>query len=116
MHDESMSRLHDHILEEWGAEISNIRIENLQIADRSLAQSIAQQAVEVSKQEAEHMMLEKQTAIIETRASNAAKEIEIKTRAEAEKIKALAQADADAVIIKAKAQKNEKNFKGKERR
>lgn len=112
MHDEFMSRLHDHILEDWGAEISNIRIENLQIADRSLAQSIAQQAVEVSKQEAEHMMLEKQTAIIETRATNAAKEIEISTRAEAEKITALAQAEADAVIIKAKAQKTKKELQG----
>jgi regulator of protease activity HflC (stomatin/prohibitin superfamily) len=112
MHDEFMSRLHDHILEEWGAEINNIRIENLQIADRALAGMIAQQAVEVSKQEAEHMMLEKQTQIIETRANNHAKEIEIQTRAQAEKIKALAQAEADAVIIKARALKTKKELQG----
>jgi len=112
MHDEFMSRLHDHILKEWGVEISNIRIENLQIADRQLAQSIAAQAVEVSKQEAEHMMLEKQTQIMKTRADNAAMEIDIQTQAEAQKIKAMAQAEADAVIIKAQAQKEKKELEG----
>merc|ERR550514_1067316 len=51
------------------------------------------------------MMLEKQTAIITTRAENSAKEVQIKTQAEADKVKQLAQAEADAIIIKAEAQR-----------
>ena len=49
-----------HILENWGIEISNIRIESLKIKDSKLAQNIAQQAVTVSQLKVKYNMLQKQ--------------------------------------------------------
>lgn len=50
VHDEFMSQLHDHVLDEWGIEIQNIRIESLKINDPELQKSISNNAIEVSRQ------------------------------------------------------------------
>merc|ERR1719410_701563 len=73
IHDQFMAELHDVILNTWGVDINNIRIESLRIADKKLAQSIANQAISVSEMEAKHMMLAKQTDIITVQANNEAK-------------------------------------------
>ena len=57
IHDRFMSELHDHILDDWGIDISNIRIESLRIHDKKLASLIANQAIQVSELEAKHMMV-----------------------------------------------------------
>merc|ERR1712083_1052298 len=41
IHDQFMAELHDHILDDWGIDINNIRIESLKIFDKKLAGSIA---------------------------------------------------------------------------
>jgi len=110
VHDKFLTIVHKHVLKEWGVNISNIRIENLRIHDRQLAQSIAQSAIQVSQLEAEHMMLDKQTKIITVRASNKAKQIEFDVNAEADKLKRLAQAEAESTLITAKAQQDAKIY------
>merc|ERR1712154_149020 len=40
VHDEFIQQLHDHVLDEWGIEIQNIRIESLKINDIELQKSI----------------------------------------------------------------------------
>lgn len=112
IHDEFMSNLHDNILQEWGIDISNIRIESLRIQDKKLAGSIANQAIQVSELEARHMMLEKQTDIITVEANNKAKEMEIQCEAEAFTTKRLAEAEAEKILIKARAAKDAKVLQG----
>lgn len=112
VHDQFLGQLHDHVLEEWGVEISNIRIESLRIHDPQLAQSIAKSAIQVSELEAEHLMLDKRTQIITVRATNKKKEIEIEVDAAADKMRRLAQAEADAMLIKARADKDAKVLQG----
>jgi len=112
IHDEFMSNLHDTILEQWGIDISNIRIESLRIQDKKLAASIANQAIQVSELEARHMMLEKQTDIITVEANNKAKELEIQTEAEAYAMKRKAEAEAESLLIHARSQKDAKVLQG----
>jgi len=112
IHDEFMSNLHDNIMQEWGVDISNIRIESLRIQDKKLAGSIANQAIQVSELEARHMMLEKQTDIITVEANNKAKQMEIQCEADAFATKRTAEAEAEKILIKARAQKDAKVLQG----
>jgi len=61
VHDQFIQELHDHVLDEWGIEIQNIRIESLKISDRQLQKTISNQAIEVSKQHNRYIMLQKKT-------------------------------------------------------
>lgn len=112
IHDQFMAELHDHILEEWGIDINNIRIESLKIHDKKLAASIANQAVKVSELEAKHMMLSKQTEIINVQANNKAMEMKINVNAEADVIRTQAEAKAQAIISEARAKKEAKILAG----
>lgn len=112
VHDQFMSTIHDHILENWGIDISNLRIESLNIADRALATSIAKQAVTVSEQEARHLMLTKETEIITVQANNKARELQIRVDAEAMAIRTKATADSEAIVLKARAEKEAQVLKG----
>lgn len=108
IHDRFMLQLHDAILEQWGIDINNIRIESLRIHDKQLAQSISSQAVQVSQLEAQHMMLEKQSVIKKVEAHNKAMQQKIAVEAETDVIKQRAEADAAAIVSKAKAQREAK--------
>jgi len=108
IHDRFMLQLHDVILEQWGIDINNIRIESLRIHDQKLAQSIANQAVQVSQLEAKHMMLAKQSEIKKVEANNKAMQQKIAVAAETDVIRQRAEADAAAIISKAKAQREAK--------
>jgi len=108
IHDRFMLQLHDVILEQWGIDINNIRIESLRIHDKTLAQSIANQAVQVSKLEAQHMMLAKQSEIKKVQANNDAMQQKIAVEAETGIIRRRAEADAAAIVSKAKAQREAK--------
>jgi len=108
IHDRFMLQLHDVILEQWGIDINNIRIESLRIHDTSLAQSIANQAVQVSQLEAQHMMLAKQSEIKKVEANNKAMQQKIAVEAETDVIRQRAEADAAAIVSKAKAQREAK--------
>jgi len=99
-----MSELHDHVLNDWGIDISNIRIESLRIADKHLAASIANQAIQVSELEAKHMMLEKETEIIQVEATNRAKELLIRTDAESDAVRSTSKAKAESIIYEAEAE------------
>merc|ERR1711964_426433 len=112
VHDQFMSTIHDHILENWGIDISNLRIESLNIADRALAASIANQAVTVSEQEARHLMLSKETEIITVQANNKARELQIKVDAESMAIRIKATAESEAIVLKARAEKEAQVLKG----
>jgi len=108
IHDRFMLQLHDVILEQWGIDINNIRIESLRIHDKTLAQSIANQAVQVSQLEAQHMMLAKQSEIKKVEANNRAMQQKIAVEAETDVIRQRAEADASAIVSKAKAQREAK--------
>merc|ERR1712107_220656 len=58
VHDQFIQQLHDYVLDEWGIEIQNIRIENLKINDRELQKSISNQAIDVSRQHNRYLMLQ----------------------------------------------------------
>jgi len=108
IHDRFMLQLHDVILEQWGIDINNIRIESLRIHDKTLAQSIANQAVQVSQLEAQHMMLAKQSEIKKVEANNKAMQQKIAVEAETDVIRQRAEADAAAIVSKARAQREAK--------
>jgi len=112
IHDRFMLQLHDVILEQWGIDINNIRIESLRIHDKKLAQSIANQAVQVSQLEAQHMMLAKQSEIKKVEANNKAMQQKIAVQAETNVIRMRAEADALAIVVKAKAQREAKILVG----
>jgi len=112
IHEQFMEELHDHVLEDWGIDINNIRIESLRIHDKNLAKSIANQAIQVSELEAKHMMLEKETEIIKVEANNKAEEMRIRVEADAFAIRTKSQAEADAVIQNAKAEKEANILRG----
>lgn len=113
VHDEFMSQLHDHVLDEWGIEIQNIRIESLKINDPELQKSISNNAIEVSRQHNRYIMLQKKQEIMMVEAQTAAAKLEIQTDQKTSTIRAKAQAKADAVIIRAKAEKDAVELKGK---
>jgi len=112
VHDEFLLQLHDHVLNEWGIEIQNIRIESLKINDPRLQQDISAQAIEVSKQHNRYIMLQKQQEIATVEAETKARQIQIETQAETSRVRVKAQADADAIIIRAKAEKQALELKG----
>jgi len=112
VHDEFMSQLHDHVLDEWGIEIQNIRIESLKINDPELQRSISNNAIEVSKQHNKYIMLQKKQEIMVVEAETAAAKLEIQTNAKTSSIRAKAQAEADAVIIAAEAEKDSVELRG----
>jgi len=112
VHDEFIQQLHDHVLDEWGIEIQNIRIESLKINDPRLQQDISAQAIEVTKQHNRYIMLQKQQEIATVEAETKARQIQIETQADTSKIRVKAQADADAIIIRAKAEKQALELKG----
>jgi len=112
VHDQFIQELHDHVLDEWGIEIQNIRIESLKISDPQLQKSISNQAIDVSKQHNKYLMLQKKQEIIIVEANAAAEKNKIETEAEATRIRSAAQAAADAVVIQAKADKEANVLKG----
>lgn len=91
VHDQFIQELHDHVLDEWGIEIQNIRIESLKISDRQLQKSISNQAIDVSKQHNKYIMLQKKQEIIIVEANAGAEKNRIDTEAEATRIRAAAQ-------------------------
>merc|ERR1712129_620475 len=72
VHDEFIQKLHDHVLDEWGIEIQNIRIESLKINDAVLQKNISNNAIDVSRQHNRYIMLQKQQEIMMVEANNAA--------------------------------------------
>jgi len=112
VHDEFIQQLHDHVLDEWGIEVQNIRIESLKINDDRLQQDISSQAIEVSKQHNRYIMLQKQQEIATVEAETRARQLQIDTQADTSRIRTRAQAEADAIIIKAKADKEATELKG----
>eukprot|EP00483_Globobulimina_turgida_P003848 UN03856 len=109
VHDEFMQQLHDHVRDEWGIEIQNIRIESLKIADARLQSNISSQAIQVSNTHNKFMLLMKQQEIVTVQAETDARKISIQTNAEAKQIRTRAQAKADAIVIEAEAKKKRKN-------
>jgi len=101
-------QLHDTILAQWGVDIQNIRIESLQIHDKKLGQLIANQAVQVSQLEAQHLMLVKESEIKKVEADNKVVQQKIAVEAEANVIRFRAEAYALATVTKAKAQRKAK--------
>lgn len=112
VHDEFIQKLADHVLEDWGIEIENIRIESLTIADPQLQQSISKQAIKINEQRSKYMMLQKQKDIIEAEASNAATQKRAAADADAGALLSVANAEAEAMIIRAKADKQAKILAG----
>ena len=113
VHDEFIQQLHDHVLDEWGIEIQNIRIESLKINDPILQKNISNNAIDVSKQHNKYIMLQKQQEIMMVEANTASAKLQIETNATTATIRSKAQAEADSVIIRAKAQKDALELKGK---
>eukprot|EP00486_Rosalina_sp_Unknown_P004248 CAMPEP_0201571004 /NCGR_PEP_ID=MMETSP0190_2-20130828/13550_1 /ASSEMBLY_ACC=CAM_ASM_000263 /TAXON_ID=37353 /ORGANISM="Rosalina sp." /LENGTH=293 /DNA_ID=CAMNT_0047995207 /DNA_START=766 /DNA_END=1647 /DNA_ORIENTATION=+ len=113
VHDEFIQQLHDHVLDEWGIEIQNIRIESLKINDPILQKNISNNAIDVSKQHNKYIMLQKQQEIMMVEANTASAKLQIETNAQTSTTRSKAQADADSVIIRAKAQKDALELKGK---
>ena len=112
VHDEFMLNLHEHVRDEWGIEIQNIRIEALKIADSKLQTNISSQAVQVSNTHNRYMLLMKQQEIVTVQAETDARKIRISTDAEAAQIRTRAQAKADAIVIEAEAKKKAKELEG----
>ena len=112
VHDEFIQSLHDHVLDDWGIEIQNIRIESLRIDDNKLQSDISKQAIDVSKQHNQYLMLQKRQEIVTVEAQTRATKIEIDTRAEVNRKIQQAKADADSIVIRAKAEKKAIELKG----
>mmetsp|Transcript_1651 Transcript_1651/g.3826 ORF Transcript_1651/g.3826 Transcript_1651/m.3826 type:complete len:581 (+) Transcript_1651:122-1864(+) len=104
VHDEFLKELHTYMLNDLGVEISNIRINDLRIADPNLASKISKESIKIAEQEAEYRMLQKEADIRTVRANNQALEIRIKAQADAEKKKILVQAENDTMIETARAE------------
>ena len=77
VHDEFIQSLHDHVLDEWGVEIQNIRIESLKIDDSKLQSDISKQAIDVSKQHNQYIMLQKKQEIVTVEAQTRATKIQL---------------------------------------
>ena len=107
-----MQQLHDHVRDEWGIEIQNIRIESLKIADAKLQENISSQAIQVSNTHNKFMLLMKQQEIVTVQAQTDAQKKKISTDAEALQIKIRAQAKAEAIVIEAEAKKKAKELQG----
>jgi len=112
VHDEFIQLLHDYVLNHWGIEIQNIRIESLKIYDDNLQKDISAQAIDVSKQHNRFIMLQKQQAIVTVEAETKATQTRIDTEAATGMIRAKAQAEADAIVIKATAEKEALRLQG----
>eukprot|EP01084_Bolivina_argentea_P238463 400612_1 len=113
VHDEFIQQLHDHVLDEWGIEIQNIRIESLKINDPQLQKNISNNAIDVSKQHNKYIMLQKQQEIMIVEADTQAAKLKIETDTQTSIIRTIAQAEANAIIVKAKAEKESIELKGK---
>uniref|UniRef100_A0A7S3ZIQ4 Band 7 domain-containing protein n=1 Tax=Lotharella globosa TaxID=91324 RepID=A0A7S3ZIQ4_9EUKA len=113
VHDEFLKELHDYMLTDLGVEVTNIRINDLRIADTALASKISKEAVKVAEQEAEYRMLQKETDILTVRANNQALEVRIKANAKADQELILVKAKNDAHIAHSKAQAQSIEIKAK---
>ncbi|GAB5354754.1 hypothetical protein AAMO2058_000146500 [Amorphochlora amoebiformis] len=98
VHDQFMENLHDHMLEDWGIELHNIRIESLKINDPRLAKDISMQAVAVSQQEAKYRMLQRQAEVIQVEANNKKTQRLKEMEATAQITRSKADADAAAQL------------------
>eukprot|EP00470_Lotharella_oceanica_P015486 CAMPEP_0170189180 /NCGR_PEP_ID=MMETSP0040_2-20121228/46199_1 /TAXON_ID=641309 /ORGANISM="Lotharella oceanica, Strain CCMP622" /LENGTH=502 /DNA_ID=CAMNT_0010436669 /DNA_START=39 /DNA_END=1547 /DNA_ORIENTATION=- len=103
VHDQFLAELHDHMFDDWGIELHNIRIESLKINDARLAQDISKQAVQVSQQEAKYRMLQKQAEVIQVEANNKKTQTLKDMEARTECIRSKADADAAAKLKEAEA-------------
>mmetsp|Transcript_13046 Transcript_13046/g.21719 ORF Transcript_13046/g.21719 Transcript_13046/m.21719 type:complete len:478 (+) Transcript_13046:79-1512(+) len=103
VHDEFLKELHDYMIKDLGVEVSNIRINDLRIADHTLATKISKESIKIAEQEAEYRMLQKEADIRTVRANNLALEVRIKAQASADEKKILVQAENDTRIARAKA-------------
>mmetsp|Transcript_7739 Transcript_7739/g.18941 ORF Transcript_7739/g.18941 Transcript_7739/m.18941 type:complete len:534 (+) Transcript_7739:206-1807(+) len=104
VHDEFLKELHAYMMNELGVEISNIRINDLRIANSVLAGKISKESIKIAEQEAEYRMLQKEADIRTVRANNQALEIRIKAQADADEKKIHIQADNDTKIASARAE------------
>ena len=97
VHDAFMEQINDEVMRRYGIEISNIRIESMEIASEDLAREFAAQA---------KMTAEKQTKIINLHAQAQIQEQAARNAAETKKIEANAtcsEADAKAYAIEKEA-------------
>ena len=91
-------------MDEWGIEIQNIRIESLKIKDPSLQKNISNNAIDVSKQHNQYIMLQKKQVLV-VEANTASAKLQIQTNAQTATTRAKAQAEADSVIVGKKHKK-----------
>lgn len=123
VHDKFMEGLHDYMLDGWGIELHNIRIESLKINDPGLARNVSQQAIQVSQQDARFRMLQKQAEITQVEADNRKMQrlkemeaesaaIEAKATAQANALVTKADAEAKAIVTKAKAESTARELMG----
>jgi len=112
IHDQFMTKLRNVILDQWGIDINNIRIESLRISDTKLAQSISANAIKVSQLEVKHMMLAKQTDIIKVQANNEARQKKTAVKGETNAIILKANAEAAAIVTRARAERESKILLG----
>jgi regulator of protease activity HflC (stomatin/prohibitin superfamily) len=98
VHDEFIFKLHDNFKNNFGIEISNIRIESFKIVNQKLASSISDQAMITAQTETQLANLASQREIAVTKQEQEAKLTKIKAEAEALKLNTETQARNNAIM------------------
>ena len=102
-HDQFLSKLHDHFNEQYGIEVSNIRIEQFKIMDDQLATSISQQAVKTADTQTRLANLVAQTEIATQEQEREARMKQISAKSEADTRRVAAEAEVQQAEAKARA-------------
>jgi regulator of protease activity HflC (stomatin/prohibitin superfamily) len=113
VHDDFLEQLHDHTLEEYGVDISNIRIEALNIADQNLANQLSQQAITRAQADAALANIDAQNEVRIRTAENEAKQAEVIAQGKAKACNIQATAESNAIIVKAEAAARACELQGK---
>jgi regulator of protease activity HflC (stomatin/prohibitin superfamily) len=115
VHDEFISRLHDHFVEDYGISILNIRIESFRISNTQLAKNISEQAYTTAQTQTQLANLAGETEIAVAQEKREAEVARIEAQGEAVKLQTetdaknrsvleTAKTEADATVVKAKAE------------
>lgn len=112
VHDDFLAHLHEHTLSECGIDISNIRIETLNIADEKLAQQLSQQAIIRAKTDADLANIDAQNTVNIQRVQAEAEQNKQSAMGRVSALALESEAEAKATIIKAEARAKARELEG----
>jgi regulator of protease activity HflC (stomatin/prohibitin superfamily) len=112
VHDDFLAQLQSHTVSEYGIDVSNIRIETLNIADEKLAQQLSQQAIVSAKTDADLANIDAQNTVRFQTVQAEAEQMKVSAMGRAAALTLEAEAQARATITKAEADSRARELVG----